>query len=120
MREARAKKKEFLTAMDKLIPWGEWEEMIRPWYYKGERGNKPYELGLMIRIHVLQNLYNLADEAVAAEIIDSGAFSDFCGMDSSNQVPNGDTIGRFRNLLIKHELDQKLFRQVVELLEEKN
>lgn len=120
LREVRTKKKEFLAAMDRLIPWGEWEEKIRPCYYKGERGNKPYELALMIRIHVLQNLYNLADEAVAAEIIDSRAFSDFCGVDSSNQVPNGDTIGRFRNLLIKNDLDQKLFEQVVKLLEEKN
>jgi len=36
-----------------------------------------------------------------AEVIDSRAFSDFCGVDSSNQVPDGDTLGRFRNLLIR-------------------
>ena len=40
-------------------------------------------------------------------------------MDSSNQVPDGDTIGRFRNLLIKNNLDQKLFEQVAALLEAK-
>ena len=37
-------------------------------------------------------------------------------MESSNQVPDGDTLGRFRNLLIKNDLQEKLFKQVVELL----
>lgn len=67
----------------------------------------------MLRLHLLQNLYDLSDEATEAEVIDSRAFSDFCGIDSSNQVPDGDTIGRFRNLLIKNGLQEKLFAQVV-------
>ena len=62
------------------------------------------------------NLYDLSDEATAAEAIDSRAFSDFCGVDSSNQVPDGDTIGRFRNLLVKNGLQEKLFAQVVAAL----
>ena len=66
------------------------------YYYKGEHGNKPYPLDRMLRIYVIQNLYNLADMAAKNEIIDSRAFSDFCGVDSSNQVPDGDTIGRFQ------------------------
>lgn len=37
-------------------------------------------------------------------------------MESSNQIPDGDTLGRFRNLLVKNELQEKLFSQVVEQL----
>ena len=70
----------------------------------------------MLRIYLIQNLYDLADEATVNEVIDSRAFSDFCGVESSNQVPDGDTLGRFRNLLIKNNLQEKLFKQVVELL----
>ena len=33
--------------MDRIIPWGEWKALIQPYYYKGERGNKPYELELI-------------------------------------------------------------------------
>ncbi|MGM9572929.1 MAG: hypothetical protein ACI3VJ_00740, partial [Hominicoprocola sp.] len=40
----RTKKKEFLAQIDHIIPWGEWIALIRPCYYKGERGNKPYDL----------------------------------------------------------------------------
>ena len=53
------------------------------------------------------------------EAIDSRAFSDFCGVDSSNQVPNGDTLGRFRNILVRNGLQEKLFAQVLELLQQK-
>ena len=117
--QVRTKKKEFLSQIERIVPWGEWLTLIRPYYYKGERGNKPYDLERMLRIYLLQNLYDLADEATVAEVIDSRAFSEFCGVDSSNQVPDGDTLGRFRNLLIRNGLQEKLFRQVVELLQQR-
>ena len=62
--QVRTKKKEFLEQMDRIIPWDEWITLIQPYYYKGERGNKPYELGLMVRLFILQNLYDLSDTAV--------------------------------------------------------
>lgn len=117
--QERTKKKEFLEQMERMIPWGEWVEEIRPCYYKGERGNKPYEIELMLRLYVLQNLYTLSDEGTVAEVIDSRAFSDFCGVDSSHQVPDGDTLGRFRNLLIRNGIQEKLFAQVARLLQER-
>ena len=68
----------------------------------------------MLRIYLLQNLYDFYDEGCAAEVIDSRAFSDFCGEDSSNQIPNVDTLGRFGNLLIVCGLQEKLFTKVTE------
>lgn len=117
--QVRTKKKEFLEQIEHIVPWGEWVSLIKPCYYKGERGNKPYELELMLRLYLLQNLYSLSDEATVAETIDSRAFSDFCGVESSNQVPDGDTLGRFRNILVSNGVQEKLFAQVVELLQQK-
>jgi IS5 family transposase len=117
--QVRTKKKEFLEQIERIVPWGEWITIIQPCYYKGERGNKPYNLELMLRMHILQNLYDLGDEATSVEVIDSRAFSEFCGVDSSNQVPDGDTIGRFRNILVSNGLQEKLFAQVIELLQQK-
>lgn len=114
--QVRTKKREFLAEIDRIVPWGEWISLIRPYYYKGERGNKPYDLEQMLRIYLVQNLYNLSDRTTVAEVIDSRAFSDFCGVESSNQVPDGDTLGRFRNILLKNGIQQELFAQVVELL----
>ena len=117
--QVRTKKKAFLEQIERIIPWGEWETIIQPYYYKGERGNKPYALDLMLHLHILQNLYDLSDEATSVEVIDSRAFSEFCGVDSSNQVPDGDTIGRFRNILVRNGLQEKLFQQVATLLTER-
>lgn len=117
--QVKTKKKEFLAQIERIIPWEEWIKMTVPCYYPGERGNKPYGLELMLRLHLLQNLYNLADEATALEVIDSRAFSDFCGVNSSDEVPDGDTIGRFRNILIRNGLQEKFFAQVVRLLEQR-
>ena len=72
----------------------------------------------MLRIYMLENLYDLSDMGTVAEVIDSRAFSEFCGVESSNQVPDGDTLGRFRNLLEQHEL-QQFFSQVIAMLMDK-
>ncbi len=117
--QVKTSKKEFLEQIEGIIPWNEWIEIIKPCYYKGERGNKPYELELMLRIHILQNLYDLSDMKVMTEVIDSRAFSEFCGVDSSNQIPDGDTIGRFRNILVSNGIQEKLFLQVTEILSSK-
>ena len=69
--EVKTHKKEFLEQMNRLIPWSEWVGLMKPCHYKGERGNKPYDPELMLRIHVLQMVYGVADMAVAAEAIDS-------------------------------------------------
>lgn len=105
---ARTNKREFLNRLEAIIPWEEFIKIIQPIYYKGEVGNKPYPLELMLRIFILQNVYNLSDMAVMNVVIDSRAFSDFCGINSPNEVPDGDTIGRFRNILTKNGLHAKM------------
>ena len=120
LKEVKTHKREFLEKMDDIMPWEELYELVKPCYYEGARGNKPYDLERMLRIYMIQKLYNLSDMATVAEVIDSRAFSDFCGVESSNQVPDGDTLGRFRNLLIQNDLQQRLFAQVVALLTERN
>lgn len=73
----------------------------------------------MLRLYLLQNLYNLSDEALVAKAIDNCAFSGFCSVESSNQVPDGDTLGRFRNIFVHDGLQEQLFAQVVKLRQQK-
>lgn len=105
--------------MDSIIPWVAFVELVQPYYYKGERGNKPYPLELMLKIFILQNLYDLADMKAMNEVIDSRAFTAFCCINSPDEVPDGDTIGRFRALLTKHNLQEKIFKEVVNQLEKR-
>ena len=107
--QTKTSKKAFLKQMEKLIPWDKWIGIIKPCYYKGERGNKPYDLEVMLRIYILQNLYDLSDMRTMTEVIDSREFSEFCRIDSTNQVPDGDTIGSFHNILLKKRTRKTVF-----------
>ena len=62
--QVRTKKKEFLAQIERIVPWKEWLVLIQPCYYKGERGNKPYPLETMLRLYLLQNLYDLSDDCL--------------------------------------------------------
>lgn len=55
--QVRTKKREFLSEIERIVPWEKWISIIKPYYYKGERGNKPYALERMLRIYLVQNLY---------------------------------------------------------------
>ncbi len=58
------------------MPWEQLYELVKPCYYEGACGNKPYDLELMLRIHLLQNLYDLSEEGTRNEIIDSQRFEE--------------------------------------------
>ena len=108
--QVRTKKKEFLAQIERIVPWKEWLSLIQPCYYKGERGNKPYPLESMLRLYLLQNLYDLSDEATVAEAIDSRAFSDFWGLilkkgtivDSTIIAAPSSTKTRKRSAILRH------------------
>ena len=76
--QTSTRKKEFLQQIDRIIPWSEWKGIIEPHYYKGERGNKSFDLEVMLRIYLVQNLYDLLNMTTMTEVIDSRAFSEFC------------------------------------------
>ena len=62
--QVRTKKREFLAEIDRIVPWEKWISIIKPYYYKGERGNKPYDLERMLRIYLCL-LYTSYLEAAA-------------------------------------------------------
>lgn len=70
----------------------------------------------MLRIYLVQDLYNLSDMSTVAEVIDSRAFSNFLRSQIQQSGAGWRDAGPFRNLLIRNNLQEKLFAQVVELL----
>ena len=104
LKEVKTHKREFLEKMDAILPWEQLYKLVKPCYYEGARGNKPYDLELMLRIHLIQNLCDLSDEGARNEIIDSRAFSDFCEVESSNQK------ARRKSVIRTHTLSRKVTR----------
>ena len=53
----------FLADMQTLVPWAELVALIDPHYPKAGNGRPPIGLERMLRIHLLQHWFNLADAA---------------------------------------------------------
>lgn len=50
-RKKKTKREEFLDAMEEIIPWKYWADMIRPFYFNNTRGRKPIGIETMLRMY---------------------------------------------------------------------
>ena len=54
----------FLTEMERVVPWSDLHALIAPFYPSPGSGRPPIGLDRMLRIHLLQQWFNLSDPAV--------------------------------------------------------
>ena len=111
---------QFLSEMEAVVPWARLLAVIDPHYPKAVQGRPPHPMPRMLRIYFMQQWFNLSDPAMEDALYDSESMRRFAGIDlTTDLVPDETTILRFRHLLEKHQLTQKLFAEVRQLLEEK-
>jgi len=118
--ERKTRRRKFLELIDKVVPWERLVALVRPYYSEGaaENDGSP-ALGLerMLRIYLVQQWYGLSDRGVQDEIYDSQSIQWFVGVDlGSEQPPDAAEISRFRRLIERHGLAQRLSREVDALL----
>jgi IS5 family transposase len=103
----------FLDEMNRIVPWERLRAIVEPYYPKSETGRPRIDLMLMLRIHFLQQWFNLSDPAAEESLYDITSMRKFAGVDLGNApVPDETTICKFRHLLEKHDLGKKLFDEV--------
>ena len=111
------RKSEFLARMEALVPWAQFCALIEPHYPKAGNARPPRDLEQVLRMYLVANWFNLADEACEDALYDIPAFRDFCGIDlGGERVPDATTLLNFRHLLEQHQLGAALFAKVGELL----
>ena len=114
------RREKFLNEMQSIIPWQRLMEAIAPYYEEKETGRKKKELLLMLKIHFLQQWFNLSDPETEQEIYDRNSFQKFLGIDLlGDTVPDETTILHFRHLLEEHRLQEQFLAIVNAILEEK-
>jgi IS5 family transposase len=117
-----SRREQFLELMDGVLPWAQWLEVIRPFYYveePGRRGRKPKPLETMLRMYLLQLWFGLSDEGVEDAVYDSYAMRRFLGLDFAvEQVPDATTLLHFRHLLETHDLGARLLAAQAAVFEE--
>jgi IS5 family transposase len=111
------RKAEFLTRMDKLIPWAEFCAIIEPYYPKAGNGRPPVGQERILRMYFIANWFNLSDVACEDALYDVPAFREFCEFDlGCERIPDATTLMNFRHLLEQNKLGAALFAKVGELL----
>jgi transposase, IS5 family len=116
----------FLLEMERVVPWSDLVALIAPHCPEGRRGRPPFNVEAMLRIHFMQQWFNLSDPAMEEALHDVPLFRDFAGLggwadrlpDESTILRFGETFG-FRHLLEAKKLGPQIFAAVNELLERK-
>lgn len=114
----RTRKQEFLEQMQQVLPWSALVELIEPYAPKASIGRPSFDIELLLRIHFLQQWFNLSDLAAEEVLHEMPLFQRFCGVDIGLQrIPDESSILRFRHLLEQHHLSEQILRTVNTLLE---
>jgi IS5 family transposase len=105
---------QFLGEMDKVVPWERLCEIVERFYpAEGRVGRPPVGLERMLRIYFLQHWFNLSDPGVEEALYDSASMRSFVGIDLGREpVPDETTVCKFRHLLERHRLGQRIFKAV--------
>ena len=86
--------------------------------YNKTFGRPAWKPEVMVRIGILQRMYNLSDEAVIDEISVNRAYEYFCHISPMDDLPHTSTLCKFRKMrLDEHTMDEimtEIVRQMVE------
>ena len=111
----RTRKREFLDEMNLVVPWAELVSLIAPHApTPGAKGGRPpFAVETMLRIHFVQQWFNLSDPAMEEALYDMALFREFVGLDAGeDNLPDESTILRFRHLLEAHNLSSQILATV--------
>jgi IS5 family transposase len=111
----RTRRERFLAEMEAVVPWKALIDLIEPHYPKTSRkGGRPaYPLETMLRIHLMQQWYDLSDPAMEDALIEVATMRRFAGIALiTDRIPDESTILSFRHLLEENELGAQIFEAV--------
>ncbi|MEN9539820.1 MAG: hypothetical protein RLZZ126_2055, partial [Pseudomonadota bacterium] len=110
----RTRKREF-DEMNLVVPWSELVLLIAPHTPQpGARGGRPpFAVQTMLRVHFLQQWFNLSDPAMEEALYDTPIFREFAGLDvGEDLLPDESIILRFRHMLETHNLSVQILATV--------
>jgi IS5 family transposase len=111
----RTRRERFLDEMEAVVPWKRLIDLIEPHYPRisPKGGRHPYPLETMLRIHLLQQWYDLSDPAMEDALIEVATMRRFAGIGQiTDRIPDETTILAFRHLLEKNDLGLQIFEAV--------
>jgi IS5 family transposase len=111
----RTRRERFLAEMEAVVPWKLLIDLIEPHYPKtsSKGGRPPYPLETMLRVHLMQQWYDLSDPAMEDALIEVATMRRFAGISLiTDRIPDETTILAFRHLLEEKDLGAQIFEEV--------
>src|SRR3546814_14574542 len=98
--------------MDRTVPWDYLAgEIAKHYPQEGKVGRQPYPIETMLRIHFMQQWFNLSDPAMEEALYDSFSMRQFAKL-PGGRAPDETTILNFRHLLEKPNIAEEMFEGV--------
>ena len=97
------------------MPWKALVDLIEPHYPRtsSKGGRPPYPLETMLRVHLMQQWYDLSDPAMEDALIEVATMRRFAGIALiTDRIPDETTILAFRHLLEQNGLGDQIFEAV--------
>lgn len=118
-KKKKTRKECFLEQMERCVPWSAFEAVIEPYYPKtGKKGGQPIGVSSMLRIYLMQQWFNLSDPMMEDALYEVESMRRFAHLElCEDRIPDETTILKFRHLLERHQLTEKLFATVNEVLQ---
>jgi IS5 family transposase len=114
----QTRREKFLSEMDGTIPWDYLAgEIAKHYPQSGKVGRQPYPIETMIRIHFMQQWFNLSDPAMEEALYDINSMRQFAQL-PGGRVPDETTILNFRHLLEEHDIADGIFEGVTLFLQD--
>ncbi len=105
-----------LPKLDQVVDWDRFRATLRKLRKRTDpsRGGRPaYDDVLMLKILVLQQLYNLSDDQTEFQIRDRYSFCRFLGLSPEGRIPDAKTIWLYRERIKRAGLMDKLFAKLL-------
>jgi len=103
-----------LVKLNKVINWEIFRpelEALREKERKSNAGRKPFDVILMLKVLIIQSLYNLSDDQTEYQIRDRLSFMRFLGLSLSHTIPDAKTVWLFREELSRAGLIDRIFER---------
>lgn len=106
-----------LPKLQEVVDWEQFRPILKKLRKAKDRrkgGRPPYDVVLMLKVLVLQQLYNLSDDQIEYQIRDRYSFCRFLGLSPEGRVPDAKTVWLYRERIKKAGLLDALFDGLLE------
>ncbi len=114
----KTRKEVFLDKMEKIVPLEEWCRIIEPYYYERGNGRPPIKLEIMLKMYLVSQWFNLSDSETEDMVNDTMSVRKYIGITGS--APDETTLCKFRGILEKNGIAEKIFKSFNAKLEREN